>query len=261
MVAFAACSVLLAEENSKDLSAAVAPNTLTDKDKAAGWRLLWDGRSMDGWRSISGVASPDNGWIVKNGELTVDQAGSPLSQKRGDLITNEKYSDFALIGDFKITPGANSGIKFFIDPEVNKGDSAPIGPEFQILDDARHPDAKLGTNGNRTIGSLYDLIPAPKDKKVMPVGEWNEARILSEGNHVTYWLNGHKTVEYERASPDWRKLVAASKYKTIRSFGELPEGHILLQEHNGEVSFRNTTGSASRRRNSPSRASPLAILI
>jgi hypothetical protein len=114
-----------------------------------------------------------------------------------------------------------------------------IGIEFQILDDARHPDAKLGHDGDRTLGSLYDLIPAPKDKKVSPMGEWNHARVLAQGKHVEFWLNGVKTVEFERGSARFRELVAASKYKSIPGFGEWEDGHILLQEHGNAVSFRN----------------------
>jgi hypothetical protein len=144
-----------------------------------------------------------------------------------------------LLVDFKITPGANSGIKLFVNTELNKGAGSSIGPEFQILDDEKHPDAKLGRNGNRTVGSLYDLIPAAAGKKVMPVGEWNQARILSESMHVTYWLNGVKTVEFERGSKEWKELVATSKFKPIPGFGELKEGHILLQDHGNQVHFRN----------------------
>jgi hypothetical protein len=114
-----------------------------------------------------------------------------------------------------------------------------IGMEFQILDDANHPDAKLGRDGDRTIGSLYDLIPAPKSKKVMPVGEWNHARILSQGQHVEFWLNGEKTVEFDRGSAAFRAAVAASKFKDIPNFGEWADGHILLQEHGSVVSFCN----------------------
>ena len=114
-----------------------------------------------------------------------------------------------------------------------------IGLEFQILDDLRHPDAKLGRDGDRTIGSLYDLIPAPKDKKVLPIGEWNHARILSQGRHVEFWLNGAKTVEFERGSPEFRAAVDRSKFKNIPDFGEWADGHILLQEHGSEAAFRN----------------------
>lgn len=114
-----------------------------------------------------------------------------------------------------------------------------IDLEFQILDGARHPDAKLGKDGDLTIGSLYDLIPASADKKPNPIGEWNTARIVSSGKHVEHWLNGAKVVEYHRGSPDFRKHVAESKYKGIPEFGEWADGHILLQDHGNQVSFRN----------------------
>jgi hypothetical protein len=214
-------------------------NTLTPAEKAAGWRLLWDGETTEGWRSARSQEFPKGGWEIKDGMLIINETGGAESAAAGDIITREKFSDFDLRVDFKITPGANSGIKFFVDPELNKGEGSSIGPEFQILDDARHPDAKLGRNGNRTIGSLYDLIAAPKDKKVNPPGEWNQARILSVGKKVTFWLNGEKTVEFERGSKDWRAMVAESKYKVWPGFGELPEGHILLQDHGNQVFFRN----------------------
>jgi hypothetical protein len=214
-------------------------NTLSAEEKAAGWRLLWDGKTSEGWRSAKSPEFPKSGWEIKDGMLIINESGGGESASVGDIITREKFSDFELSVDFKITPGANSGIKFFVDPELNKGPGSSIGPEFQILDDERHPDAKLGRDGNRTIGSLYDLIPAPKDKKVQPVGEWNHARILSRGKHVTYWLNGVKTVEFERGSKEWRDMVADSKYKVWPGFGELPEGHILLQDHGNLVFYRN----------------------
>ena len=214
-------------------------NVLTEAEKAAGWRLLWDGKTNDGWRSAKGPDFPKEGWHMINGEMTTDESGGAESAAAGDIITKEKFSDFELSVDFKITPGANSGIKIFVDPELNKGEGSAIGPEFQILDDARHPDAKLGRDGNRTIGSLYDMITAPATKKVNPPGTWNNARILSSGRHVTYWLNGEKTVEYERGSKEWKDLVATSKYAKWPNFGELPSGHILLQDHGNQVTYRN----------------------
>lgn len=216
-----------------------APNTLSAAEQAAGWRLLWDGKTNNGWRSARGPEFPKGGWSIKDGELIVNETGGGEAAAGGDIITREKFSDFELVVDFKITPGANSGIKCFVDPALNKAAGSSIGPEFQILDDAKHPDAKLGRNGNRTIGSLYDLIPAPADKKVMPVGEWNRARIRSAGRHVTYWLNGVKTVEFERGSKEWREVVATSKFKPITGFGEAKEGHLLLQDHGNQVHFRN----------------------
>jgi type 1 glutamine amidotransferase len=225
-----------------------AANTLTAEEKAAGWQLLWNGKNSDGWRSAKSEEFPKEGWTIHGGVLTVHENGGEESAAGGDIITRKRYANFELTADFKITPGANSGIKIFVQPNLSPidkktgqptGKGSAIGLEFQILDDAKHPDAKLGKDGDRTIGSLYDLMPAPKDKKVQPIGEWNHARILSQGNHVTFWLNGEKTVEFERGSPEFRALVAASKYHNIPDFGEWKDGHILLQDHGNEVSFRN----------------------
>jgi len=219
--------------------AEAAPNTLTATEQAAGWQMLWDGKTDSGWRSVHAEEFPKSGWTIQDGELSVTPVKDGPAPAGGDIITREKYSDFELLVDFKITAGANSGIKIFINPSPGKGTDPSLGPEFQILDDARHPDAKLGRNGNRTIGSLYDLIPAPADKTVNPVGEWNHARILSQGHHVEFWLNGHKTVEFERGSPAWLETVATSKFKKAPAFGELAQGHILLQDHGNHVTFRN----------------------
>lgn len=185
---------------------------------------------------------------MREGVLTVHASGGEESSGGGDIITRKRYSNFELIADFKITPGANSGIKIFVQPNIAPIDrrtgrptstGSAIGMEFQILDDERHPDAKLGRDGDRTLGSLYDLIPAAKNKKVMPIGEWNRARILSQGKHVEFWLNGAKTLEFERGSKEFRAAVARSKFKDIPEFGEWADGHILLQDHGDQVSFRN----------------------
>ena len=227
---------------------AAAPNTLTAQEKAAGWELLWDGKTPEGWRSAKSENFPTHGWNMKAGVLTVHENGGEESAGGGDIITRKRYANFELMVDFKTTPGCNSGIKIFVQPNISPVDKktgkttavgSAIGMEFQILDDQLHPDAKLGRDGDRTIGSLYDLIPAPKDKKVMPMGEWNQAHILSRGKHVTFWLNGEKTIEFERGSPEFRAVVAQSKFKNIPDFGEWADGHILLQEHGTEVSFRN----------------------
>jgi len=229
-------------------AAAAAPNTLTAQEKADGWKLLWDGKTGNGWRSPKSDKFPNHGWTIRDGVLTVHENGGEESAGGGDIITRQRYNNFELTVDFKITPGANSGIKIFVQPDLSPVDKktgkktaigSAIGMEFQILDDARHPDAKLGRDGDRKIGSLYDLIPAPADKVVNPVGEWNHARILSQGQHVEFWLNGQKTVEFERGSEAFRKAVAESKFKNIPDFGEWADGHILLQEHGNQVSFRN----------------------
>jgi hypothetical protein len=227
--------------------AASAANTLSADEKAAGWRLLWDGRTSGGWRSAKAETFPANGWMIKDGELHVLDSGGAEAIGGGDIITREQYAQFELVADFKITPGANSGIKYFVQPGLaaitSTGEKAAVGSaiglEFQILDDALHPDAKLGRDGNRTIGSLYDLIPAAAGKRPNPIGEWNTARILVQGTRVEHWLNGSKVLEYERGSAAFRAAVAASKYKNIPGFGEWPAGHILLQEHGNAVAYRN----------------------
>ena len=156
----------------------------------------------------------------------------------GDVVTIKNYKDFDLSVDFMITDGANSGIKYFVDTEMNKGEGSSIGCEYQILDDLLHPDAKLGVNHNRQLGSLYDLIPAPQNKPFRK-GFFNTARIVVKGNKVEHYLNDVKIVEYERGTQMWRALVAYSKFKTWHAFGETSEGHILLQDHGNEVSFKN----------------------
>jgi len=223
-------------------------NTLTSAEKSAGWQLLWDGQTSNGWRSAKSDEFPARGWEIKDGLLTVRPSGGGESTGGGDIISKERYSKFELTADFKITKGANSGIKYFVQPDLKPIDmvtgkpaatGSAIGLEFQILDDANHPDAKLGRNGNRTIGSLYDLMTAAATKKVNPIGEWNTARIVVTGNHVEHWLNGVKVLEYERGSQEYRTAVAESKYKNIPGFGEWADGHILLQDHGNQVSYRN----------------------
>jgi hypothetical protein len=184
------------------------PNTLTESEKAAGWQLLWDGKSTEGWRCVNDQTFPTEEWKIADGMLTVREAMGGLSTGRGNIISREQFADFELLVDFKIAPGANSGIKYLVQPNLDRENQTGAGPavgcEFQILDDERHPDAKLGREGNRTLGSLYDLIPAAADKKPNPIGQWNTARILVQGMHVEHWLNGVKVLEYERGSAAFR---------------------------------------------------------
>lgn len=223
-------------------------NELTTEEKADGWKLLWDGKTTNGWRGAKLQHFPEGGWTIKDGNLTVLASNGAESTNGGDIVTTEKYRNFILEVDFQITEGANSGIKYFVDTELNKGEGSSIGCEFQILDDKNHPDAKMGVNSNRTLGSLYDLIKAdgkefnpylPNSKYVNGFDQWNRARIEVNGNHVVHYLNGIKVVEYERNTQMWRALVAYSKYKVWPNFGEYEWGNILLQDHGNEVRFKN----------------------
>lgn len=221
-------------------------NRMTEKEMNAGWELLWDGKTTKGWLGAKLDHFPEKGWMIEDGILKVEKSTGGESAHGGDIVTEKKYRDFTLELDFKFTEGANSGIKYFVDTDLNKGEGSSIGCEYQILDDDLHPDAKLGAAGNRTLASLYDLIPAnaqfwaPHEqvKRVNKYG-WNRATIVVDGNHVEHYLNGIKVVEYERRTQMWRALVARSKYVVWPNFGELAEGHILLQDHGDEVWFKN----------------------
>ncbi|WP_258105041.1 DUF1080 domain-containing protein [Marinoscillum sp. MHG1-6] len=219
-------------------------NQLTDWETNHGWRLLWDGQSTDGWRGAKLDEFPNKGWKMENGELTVLASDGGESTGGGDIVTTRNYSNFELELEFKITEGANSGIKYFVDPSLNKGSGSAIGCEFQVLDDVNHPDAKKGVEGNRTVGSLYDLITAKnlsvegRSKQFKGIDKWNKAYIIAKDGHVEHWLNNEKVVEYERFSQMFEALVNYSKYAGWENFGRWPEGCILLQDHGNEVSYR-----------------------
>ncbi len=216
-------------------------NVLTKKEKDEGWQLLFDGKTTTGWKGAFIEGFPEKGWKIEKGILMVEPSGGHESTNGGDIVTLKEYADFELIVDFKLTEGANSGIKYFVDAKQATPASprSAYGLEFQLLDDARHPDAKLGRDGNRTIGSLYDLIPASSTKPATPIGKWNKACIVTNGKHVEHWLNGLKVLEYERGSEAFNKLVAQSKYKYIPGFGLIEKGRILLQDHGDRVYFKN----------------------
>ena len=216
----------------------IIDNTISPYEAKDGWTLLWDGKTTDGWRGAKLSTFPTKGWEIENGILKVMKSGGAESANGGDIVTARKYKNFVLKVDFKITEGANSGIKYFVNPDMNKGKGSAIGCEFQILDDDKHPDAKLGVKGNRKLGSLYDLIPAPENKPFNK-NKFNTAIIIVKGDHVEHWLNGIKLIEYERNNDMWDALVAYSKYKDWPNFGNLEEGNILLQDHGDEVWFKN----------------------
>lgn len=219
-------------------------NELTEWEKYKGFSLLWDGKTSDGWRGAKLDHFPESGWKMEEGVLTVLATDGGESTGPGDIVTKRHYGDFELELEFRITEGANSGIKYFVDPALNKGAGSAIGCEFQILDDKKHPDAKKGVMGNRTVSSLYDLIAADnlntkgRSKQFKGVGKWNKARIVSRNGKVEHWLNNEKTVEYDRFSQMFEALVNYSKYQKWDNFGRWAEGSILLQDHGDEVSFR-----------------------
>jgi hypothetical protein len=219
-------------------------NYLSDDQRSKGWRFLWDGETTNGWRGAKLNTFPKNGWIIKDGLLKVIDSGGKESEAGGDIVTKKKFSNFELELDFMITKGANSGIKYFVDTEMNQGKGSSIGLEFQILDDKNHPDAKEGVLGNRTVASLYDLITAEnlqesRGKRNVKPNTWHRARIFVDGGHVEHWLDNIKMLEYQRYSQVFKSLVNYSKYQKWAGFGLLDAGHILLQDHGDEVYFKN----------------------
>lgn len=216
----------------------LTPNSLNNTEQKSGYKLLFNGKNSDGWRSVKGNNFPEKGWVIQDGIITVLKSDGGESTNGGDIITKEKYSIFDLSFEFKLTSAANSGVKYFV-TLAEKTSGSAIGLEYQILDDANHPDAKMGRDGNRTLASLYDLITSDKARATKPIGEWNRGRIVvDKNNNVTYYLNGVKVLSYTRGSKEFKDLVAISKYKDWDKFGEASNGHILLQDHGDEVSFR-----------------------
>ncbi|WP_256005882.1 3-keto-disaccharide hydrolase [Pedobacter deserti] len=215
------------------------PNDLSALEQAQGYSLLWDGKTSKGWVGAYKGTFPEKGWLIRDGELSVEKSDGGESTNGGDIVTEKLYGAFELKFDFRLTQGANSGVKYFVTlSEGNKGSA--IGMEYQILDDERHPDAKLGKNGNRTLGSLYDLIASKKiPASQKKIGEWNKGLIrVYPDNRIEYWLNGFKITEFTRGTPEFLELVAGSKYKGWKDFGMAPKGRILLQDHGDRVSFR-----------------------
>lgn len=215
-------------------------NNLSEQEKKNGVQLLFDGKTTNGWRGAYKDKFPEKGWEVKDGELRVLGAEGAESANGGDIVTEKEYSAFILQFDFKLTEGANSGVKYFV-TESEKNSGSAIGLEYQVLDDEKHPDAKMGSIGNRTMASLYDLIPSIKEPRARRnIGEWNKGMVIVyPDGRVEHYLNGWKVVEYQRGTQYFYALVARSKYEKWPNFGMAPAGHILLQDHGNTVSFKN----------------------
>jgi hypothetical protein len=205
-----------------------AANTLTAKEKENGWKLLFDGKTTDGWRAYKGKDVPA-AWKVIDGALVV----SPKNGEGGDIVTKDQYENFELSIEWKVTKGANSGIMYRV--SESKGAPYETGPEYQVLDNKNHADGKEPKTSAASCYAIY----APTKDVTKPIGEWNKARIVVNGNKVEHWLNGEKVVEYEFGSDDWNKRVAESKFKDAKDYGKEKKGHIDLQFHGDEVAFRN----------------------
>jgi hypothetical protein len=212
-----------------DEKAAEKPNQLSKEERKAGFKLLFDGKTTKGWRAYGKKEVPPS-WKVVDGSLALVEKGG------ADLMTVAQYDNFELLIDWKVAEGGNSGIMYRV--AESKGPPYVTGPEYQVLDDARHPDANKGKEGTHRAGALYDLYP-PAKNVVKPAGEWNTTKIILDGSKVEHWLNGEKVVEAEIGSEDWNKRVAASKWATHAQFGKVPKGHIDLQDHGDKVEFRN----------------------
>ena len=215
------------------------PNRLSDAEAALGWRLLFDGESTGGWRGAHRDGFPEAGWEVRDGELTV-LASETGGERGGGIVTRETFSAFELQLEFRMTEGANSGIKYLVTEGYGSAPGSAVAFEYQILDDMRHPDAQAGRDGNRTLASLYDLLPATKiGRFVKGPGRFNHARIVVRADgQVEHWLNHQLVLAFDRNSAELDEAIALSKFAGRDGFGKWPEGRILLQDHGDEVAFR-----------------------
>ena len=207
-----------------------------NQEKSKGWEVLFDGKNTDKWKGLNSDTFPSNTWAIEGGALSVQ------NHKKGeDIITRDEYYNFELVFDFQLTYAANSGIKYFVEKIKNNktGETVWNGPEYQIIDETNNPDFKNDNDPKSSTAALY-LVYAPENKKLLPAGQWNSASIIVNGNHVEHWLNGVKVVTYERGTKDFRSRMAATKFKDYDNYGELPGGHIMLTDHDGDkVYFKN----------------------
>jgi hypothetical protein len=209
------------------------PNTLSEDEKKDGWRLLFDGRTTEGWRKYKSKTMPPS-WKVENGSLL---SRPRQGESRGDIVTVDQFDDFELRLEWKMTKGNNSGVIYRATEEHN--DVWESGPEFQVLDNTGHMD---GLNPLASAGACYAVFPPAKDV-TRPLGQWNQTRIVAQGKHVEHWLNGEKLLEYDIGSTRWLAHVKTSKFFQTAyrrgNWGLAPKGHIALQDYGGAIEFRN----------------------
>jgi hypothetical protein len=210
------------------LLAAPAANELSSDEQKAGWKLLFDGKTTKGWHTFKKDSFPTQGWVVEDGWLHC------LGKHGGDIVSDAQFDQFDLEWEWKLAPRGNSGLKYFVSDTRNSA----LGHEYQMLDDEKHPDAKLA-DGKRVTASFYDVFAPTTKPPTKPMGEINHSRVLVNGNHVEHWLNGVKVLEYDAGGDATKAAVAESKFKTTPGFGERLKGHILLQDHESSVWFRN----------------------
>lgn len=205
---------------------AAEPNSLTAAEKSAGWKLLFDGETLNGWRGYKSETI-GAGWKVQDGTLVLTEA------KAGDIMTAQEFGDFELTFEWKISEGGNSGVIY----RVGLGESASYrtGPEYQVLDNEKATDNKLG---NHLAGSLYDIGPEVPRDLPKPIGQWNSSRLVVRGWKVEHWLNGKQVVSLDLGTPEGKALIAASKFKDWPKFASLSRGHIAFQDHGNVVSYR-----------------------
>lgn len=210
-------------------SAAFAPaadNQLTAAEKSAGWQLLFDGKTMTGWRTYAN--RPAGGWEVVDGTLH-----AIAKVKGAELITEKKFRDFEFAWEWKLPPAGNNGVKYFVTEARTKSP----GHEYQMLDDNAHPDAKFGAH--RQTASFYEVLPPAADKPLKKIGEWNSSKIVVKGKTVEHWLNGKNVLTYELGSEAVKAGIAKSKFKNDAGFGDKIDGHIMLTYHQDDCWYRN----------------------
>ncbi|MBV2246246.1 MAG: DUF1080 domain-containing protein [Lentimicrobium sp.] len=206
----------------------------SDSGVSSEWEILFDGKNTDKWKGVNCDTFPSDGWAIEDGALVL------TGKNGGDIITKDRYKDFELVLDFKLTPNANSGIKYFVTDVINSenGQVFKNGPEYQIIDDYNHPEVKDHRHEIGSTASLY-LIYVPENKILNPAGEWNSAKIVAKGRHVEHWLNGTKVLSYKKGSKDFRKRISTTKFKNQIGYGESESGYILLTDHKDKVYFKN----------------------